>query len=70
MLHPDCRARYGVTDAHSTFAMLAVLAGDYRAAAVHFRAMGPFGSVHPWNHLGRYPETYFIDNRKRALAKG
>ncbi|MFE4599872.1 hypothetical protein ACFRKE_03365 [Kitasatospora indigofera] len=70
VLHPHCRARYGVTQAHSTFAMLASIAGDHHAAAEHFRAMSPFASTEPWEHLGRFPQTYFMDNRKRALAKG
>ncbi|MDH6125188.1 hypothetical protein [Kitasatospora sp. GP82] len=69
VLHPDCRARYGLITAHGTFAMLASLAEDHATAAVHFRAMGPYGSTYPWGYLGDSAET-LAEHRDRALAKG
>ncbi|GAA2250865.1 MULTISPECIES: hypothetical protein [Kitasatospora] len=70
VLHPACRARYGFITAHSMFAMLASLADDQRAAAAHFRAMGPYGHTYPWALLGGDAEAVFTEHRDRALAQG
>ncbi|MFD9128784.1 hypothetical protein [Kitasatospora sp. NPDC059571] len=70
VLHPACRVRYGLITAHSMFALLASLAGDPAAAALHFRAMGPYGSTYPWGILGGQPEETFAEHRARALGRG
>jgi hypothetical protein len=65
--HPDYRPTYDWVLAQASFAMAFSLAGNYAAAAPHFRALGPLGSRHPWDYLN---EAAFSTHRARALAEG
>ena len=68
VLHPQWRpGTPGWVTAHSTFAMMFILLGELPAAAVHFRAMGGYGSKHPWEYLGD-PAAEFVKHRDAALA--
>ncbi|GAA4998240.1 hypothetical protein [Kitasatospora paranensis] len=70
VLHPTCRARYGLITAHSTFAMLAATGGHWTAAKAHFEAMGPYGSTDPWDMLPGDAERHFLTTRRDAVQKG
>lgn len=52
VLHPAFRRGYGWVGAHSNFAACFSFAGEYRMAAVHFRALGDLGSEFPWSMFG------------------
>ncbi|MFB7665016.1 hypothetical protein ACFC1R_13845 [Kitasatospora sp. NPDC056138] len=70
VLHPACRARYGIVGVHGEFAMATSLAGELAQAARHFGATGGFASRFPWDYLPGDARANFIEHRERALAKG
>ncbi len=70
VLHPAYRARFGWIGAHSVFAAVFSIAGDYPRAAVHFQALGSRASETPWNCLTGDPRAMFAEHRAKALAKG
>jgi hypothetical protein len=70
VLHPAFRPAYNWVSAHSTFALYHSLAGDYSAAAVHFRAMGPYAVIEPWTYVLPQGLDQFRQQRARALKKG
>ena len=69
VLHPEFRSRYGWLDAHSTFALMFSLIGDWPRAAAHFRAMGGAAGESRWGYLGD-AGTQFHHYRAIALARG
>ncbi|HEX6500650.1 MAG TPA: hypothetical protein VF054_16700 [Micromonosporaceae bacterium] len=69
VLHPAHERGYKWYWAHNLFAALFSLAGDYAAAAVHFRAVGPYGDRFVWGYLGE-PTRNFVEHRDRALGTG
>jgi hypothetical protein len=69
VLHPACQRGPSWYRAHGMFALYQNLAGNYPAAAVHFRALGNLASQYPWAYLGD-PAVEFQRHRARALAKG
>jgi hypothetical protein len=65
--HPYYRPRPGWAVQHNAFAMAFALAGDQRAAAWHFRAVGDVVTEFPWSYLdGTDPAAAFA--RRRAQA--
>jgi len=70
VLHPNFRPVNGWVTAHSYFALYFSLADDPSAAAVHFRAMGPYAVVEPWSYVLADPREQFLQHRARALKKG
>ncbi|MGC9665562.1 hypothetical protein ACNTMW_03290 [Planosporangium sp. 12N6] len=69
VLHPSFRPAYGWVLAHNLFAAVFSLAGRYREAAVHFRAVGHLASRFPWAYLGTEAPA-FERYRAEALQKG
>ena len=69
VLNPAFQLVPGWVNAHSAFAMVFSLAGNYTAAARHFRAMGNLGCEWPWMYWSE-PEQTFAKHRDRALARG
>jgi hypothetical protein len=65
--HPHYRPRPGWTVQHNAFAMAFALAGDRRAAAYHFRAVGDVVTEFPWSYLGG-PDPAAAFAYRRALA--
>jgi hypothetical protein len=70
VLHPSFRPTYNWILAHASFALYHSLVGNFAAAAVHFRAMGPYASQMPWKYFFGQPEKMFHQHRAEALAKG
>lgn len=70
VLHPDFRPVYGWANAHSYFALLQSSAENWAAAAIHFRAAGPYIESDPWVTFYGDGEQQFHRHRKTALAKG
>jgi hypothetical protein len=69
VLHAGYQGGYHWASDHSTFAMLFSRAGNYPAAAVHFRALGNALALAPWDYLPGGEKTFHTE-RARALAKG
>jgi hypothetical protein len=70
VLHPAFQPVYPWVTVHSYFALYHSLIGRFPAAAVHFRAMGPYVSYRPWEGFFGAGEKEFRRSRARALAKG
>lgn len=70
VLHPSFRPAYNWVAAHCSFAMYHSVVGDWRAAAVHFRAMGPYALTEPWSYFFGNATGVFHKHRAAALAKG
>jgi hypothetical protein len=70
VLHPSYRPAYNWVEAHASFALYQSLVGNFRAAAVHFRAMGPHTTTGHWGYLFAEPKKVFQQHRAEALAKG
>jgi hypothetical protein len=69
VLHPAYQQRFHWIADHSLFALMFSLADNYPAAAVHFRALGPYWSKRSWSYVGD-AEAAFAKHRSRALAEG
>ena len=70
LLHPAFRPVYPWVNAHGWFALYQSLVGNLPAAAVHFRAVGPFSPSQPWSDFFDDPQKRFQLHRAAALAKG
>ncbi|MDQ1647797.1 MAG: hypothetical protein QOJ50_3981 [Cryptosporangiaceae bacterium] len=71
VLHPDYRPGLRWVQDHNTMAVALSLAGERSAAAHHFRILGRYGSLHPWDYLfDGSPRSAFAVHRVLALARG
>jgi hypothetical protein len=69
VLHADVRKGFSWVAAHNSFAAMFSLAGNHRAAAPHFRALGHLASELPWVYFDE-PVRLFAKHRSTALRKG
>jgi hypothetical protein len=69
VLHPSFRPAHNWVQAHGSFALFHSVAGNPAAAAVHFRAMGPYAPQAPWSDYFGEPVEVFHQHRADALAK-
>jgi hypothetical protein len=71
VLHPQYRPGLRWVQDHNTMAVALSLAGERSAAARHFRILGRFGSLHPWDYLfSGSPRSAFAVHRVLALTRG
>lgn len=70
VLHPEFLPVYGWASAHSYFALLQCAAENWAAAAIHFRAAGPYVEPDTWEQFYGNAERQFHQHRSTALAKG
>jgi hypothetical protein len=70
VLNPAFRPGPGWVDAHSAFALYYSLAGNRRAAARHFRAMGRYATDRYWRFYLNQDWALFQVHRTLALARG
>jgi hypothetical protein len=70
VLNPAFRGDYNWVAAHGYFALYHSVVANWPAAAVHFRAMGGYGTEFPWRYFYGQPREAFMRHRTEALAKG